>query len=43
MGKLSGLEKLFYYLYVIGTLGGVWIVKIIIKKAIIEAYAKDTK
>ena len=43
MGKLSGWEKFFYYIYVIATFGGVWIAKIIIKKAIIEAYEKNTK
>lgn len=37
MGKLSIAEKLVYYGYCIVTLGGVWLMKIVIKKAIIEA------
>jgi len=35
--KLSFAEKLGYYGYCLLTFGGVWILKIIIKKAIIEA------
>lgn len=33
---LSGLEYFFYYATVIGTLGGAWLYKIIMKKAISE-------
>lgn len=35
--KLSGLENFFYYLAVICTLGGYYFIKVVIKKAIIEA------
>jgi hypothetical protein len=35
--ELSALETLFYYVYVLCTFGGIWILKIVIKKAIIES------
>lgn len=37
MEKLSLTEKLVYYGYCIATFGAVWLLKIIIKKAIIES------
>lgn len=34
---LPFLENLGYYFYVLITLGGAWLIKVIIKKAIIES------
>lgn len=38
---LDILEKIMYYFTCLTTLGGAWIVKIIIKKAIIEANEQE--
>lgn len=35
--SLSGLESFVYYLFVFLTLGGVFLYKVIIKKALIES------
>jgi hypothetical protein len=39
-GKLTGLESFFYYFSVILSFGFYWILKIVIKKAIIESKDK---
>jgi hypothetical protein len=39
--KLDILEKILYYWACIITLGSVWLIKVIIKKAIIEATQED--
>lgn len=36
--RLSGLETFFYYLAVICSLGFYWILKVVIKKAILDAH-----
>ena len=37
MRDLPFAEKLAYYVYVIATFGLVWVIKVVIKKAIIES------
>lgn len=38
MTKMSIVDSLFYYLGVICTLGGAYLLKVIIKKAVTESY-----